>query len=166
LSTSTDSDEVPVGYGIRHFKKRRHGDDRPAVLPWQAYRQGIVENTRSPSVGPCRATRSEAIDDAWRDFSNGHDLRAIVKEVESLPERARRRITQTLSKREGFPKRVRDAIIARDETCVLGLPGCGGRAFLDAGGTLHADHIDPDGSNTVENGRAVCPNCHDLRHNA
>ena len=93
-----------------------------------------------------------------RQYREGRNL---VAAIERLSERVRKRITGVLTRKEGWPPRVREAILARDRTCQLSLVGCGKHQADDI---LEADHIDPEGPHSLANGRAVCPNCHRRHH--
>ena len=109
----------------------------------------------------CRScSRRNAEDQRRWKAKRGSKLSGEVKTtLLALPPLARKRVVAFLRKKDGWPPRMRAAILARDKTCQLRLQWCSPEYPY-----MEVDHIDPDGDHSLENGRAACPNCHRQRH--
>lgn len=104
-------------------------------------------------TGPRRDRAEDAAQD-YCDWYNGQPVVRVVGAIADLAPRERRRVLTTAVRKTGFPAAMRKAIIARDRVC----QECGVEFPY-----LECDHIDPDGPHSLENGQALCPNCHTIK---
>lgn len=113
------------------------------VMPERTLVRGSQEPARIPGFGPIPAFLARRLvrsaDQAW------------VRRLYTAPETGE--LVATDSHRRAFPRRLRELLVLRDQTCRS--PGC------DAP-VRHADHVRPvarGGSTTAANGQGLCEAC-------
>ena len=72
-----------------------------------------------------------------------------------------RETVEVVSRRKaGFPDRYKRAILARDRNACA---NCGNASWEGEPIPIEIDHVDPHGPHSVENGQALCRNCHGIK---